>query len=375
MVEEQSYLIDTDLGTRGGRIRLKNHERFTSWIEKEYAVWAWLITRGDSGPIGNISTHLKQLFNHLRSIANSVQNAHLTPQQANNELRQMFASDPPSYFYSQGETGQAILAIRETSGDENAALAYSLLAGAVAFNPRQPKHFQLLMQASMPSLLSGETRRSAARASYRGLVSDLEELSQKHVDELRRFQAAAEGSIASATEKAARQFRRGLHFYAIARRRGRRKAQQSIDSIHATEKAFAEQMRLKSAVSYWDKKRENHNTEEANRSKILLDFVKASAGIGSIIYFLLFRVMLEMSGVNSLPWVDLTPTGNTPLPATSFAVIAITLGAMLTGLIWAARILVRNYQTERHLKIDAEERRVMTMTYLALINEGKAIAD
>lgn len=375
MAEEKQYLIDIDLGDRGGRIRLRDPDQLEKWADRERSTWEWLITFGNGGAAGNISNHLVSFFNTLQSLSNRIRNGQINERQANDELRNHFVAEPAHYFYSQGEIGQTIFAIREALNEESAALAYSLLANVVAFNPRVPRHFKLLTLATTPSLLSGEARRAASRASYRALVSELQDLAQRQEGKLKAFEEDAEDSIASAKETARDRMRRGIRFYAKARKRGRRKTEAAIKSLQDTEEAYTDYMRLRSAVSYWEGKRDEHRTEEGTRSNVLLRFVRRGALAGLAFFTAIFLVLMEMSGVNSLPFIDLTPNRNEPLPATAFVVVIALFGSVLTGVIWAARIMVRNYQTERHLKIDAEERRIMTMTYLALINEGSAIAD
>ena len=170
-------------------------------------------------------------------------------------------------------------------------------------------------------------------------------------------------------------FRRKLRTYVKARRRGWRNSQDAIRSIQATEKTYTDFMHLRASVEYWETKAGEHEEQLGEQRKTLIKYVSFGGVCATIVFLLMFLVMLEMSGVNSLPEVDLTPDGNAPLPTTPFILIAGFLGTVLTAMIWAARILVRNYQMERHLKLDAEERRIMTMTYLALINEDAALPE
>ena len=64
-----------------------------------------------------------------------------------------------------------------------------------------------------------------------------------------------------------------------------------------------------------------------------------------------------------------------PPPANSTALYFIVSGGLATfaGVIfWVGRLLTKLYLSEHHLRIDAEERAIMTTTYLALTNSKAA---
>lgn len=60
-------------------------------------------------------------------------------------------------------------------------------------------------------------------------------------------------------------------------------------------------------------------------------------------------------------------------PRSSVYFVASAGLATVAGLIlWIGRLLTRLYLSEHHLRKDAEERRIMTTTYLALMRKGAA---
>ena len=65
-----------------------------------------------------------------------------------------------------------------------------------------------------------------------------------------------------------------------------------------------------------------------------------------------------------------TETSKAPLAL--YVVISGGLLLLSTMLFWVGRLLTKLYLSEHHLRNDAEERAVMTTTYLALSTEGAA---
>ena len=48
---------------------------------------------------------------------------------------------------------------------------------------------------------------------------------------------------------------------------------------------------------------------------------------------------------------------------------------LLTLALWFARIQMKEYLSERHLALDARERRAFAQAYIGLINEGDSVTD
>lgn len=362
-----------DLADRGGIIRFSRLEDFEAWIERERLNWEWALEMSDGGVAGNTPSHIQSLFTQHNNFLYNLRVQAARPEELERHMSLMYKENPAAYYYSKGEVGQSILAVREELGVEAALLAYAIMGGVIRFDARDHQHFRLLTLVHNPQLLTAEARRSAARASFRAIVTESEKLvsdqKAKLEDVEKRFAQIRSDADAFATS----QFRRKLRTYVKARRKGWHEARRAIRSIEATDEAFQARMELQAAVSYWANKASKHEGQLATQKATLINYI-CKGGFGAAVAFVLaFMLMLEMSGVNSLPVIDLTPNDTQPLSATPFILIAGFLGTALTALIWAARILVRNYLTERHLIADAEERRVMTMTYLALVNEGAAL--
>lgn len=374
-MSEKEYLIDFDLGTNGGALRLLNVERAQEWLRAEKNHWEWLLEMDDGGEIAHAPTFTFGHYRTLEQCLNRFAGEQLSIQQLRNEFRNRLMGNPPVLLHSSGDLGQAVLAIKEEQGATEAALAFALITGEAKPSGHDVRQQRLLTLVALPHLITKEGRMAAARASYRAIISESQEVLEHQKDLLTASKQDFDERIRTGSERLASIIRKRVRAYVKAQTRRRHTFQSAINSLKSTEQTYTEHMHLRASVEYWEQKASAHSKEEGAQKEAILNFVaKSLLGLG-VAFVLAFLVMLEMSGVNSLPWIDLTPEGAATLPATPFLVVTVFLGSILTAFFWAARILVRNYVTERHLKIDAEERRVMTMTYLALINEQAAVAD
>jgi hypothetical protein len=121
------------------------------------------------------------------------------------------------------------------------------------------------------------------------------------------------------------------------------------------EAAYQEQMRLQAPVEYWSAKSTAHSESALRWGTAIVGYV-------------LFALIAAAAGFH-FAWNAVGDKAE--LTGRHFLLVAV-IGAALTLLFWGARLLVRIFLGERHLYTDAEERRVMTQAYLALIKEAAA---
>lgn len=132
----------------------------------------------------------------------------------------------------------------------------------------------------------------------------------------------------------------------------------SISQITSTEKAFKEQMKLRSSVQYWLSKSKEHR-RRAHAQKVIIAIYAAAIGIIAVYTLPPFFAFVRATAL------ELRESSATPLLLLSGAsVLAISVA------LWAARMLVRVYLDERNRSLDAAERAVMTETYCALTSEN-----
>lgn len=131
-----------------------------------------------------------------------------------------------------------------------------------------------------------------------------------------------------------------------------------IHQADNAEKGFREQMKLKAPVKYWSEKAQKHRISAIKFRNTLLWF----SGIAS---FVLISCLAYIAK-------HVVEIATNEKPAAVYLTL-VTLGVVLTTIVfWAARIIMRLFLSEHHLAIDAEERSVMTETYLALTADGHA---
>jgi len=134
-------------------------------------------------------------------------------------------------------------------------------------------------------------------------------------------------------------------------------------------------MKLQASAAYWLEKKTTHAEDRGAAFRHLCWF-SGVGGAGAIMAFIFAIIfMLEASGIDAVRGFDLTPPAGRTIALAAYLVVTGAVGTVLTALFWTARVLVRHYMTERRLEGDAEERRIMTQTYLPLVDQGAASED
>jgi hypothetical protein len=278
----------------------------------------------------------------------------------------------PALYHSNGMTGQTLLAIRDQFDAVHAAAAYSLLVGLLAIDIRNPFHFKLMSLVSNPGTIDGAKFMTTVQSTF----SDFIETSRKIHSEQRDLLTNSKRTWSQFTSAADKLAGRAVKKFIGQGRKSRTlisaRGANSIKLIDDTRAAYEQQMQLQAAVQYWSDKRDAHSDARKTTFDQLRLFAVAATVIGLVVFWFAMVFMLEASGVNVWSRIEINPTNNKTLAPSAYVVVTAALGTVLTCLFWTARILVRNYLTERKLQADAEERRVMTQTYLALVKQGAA---
>lgn len=115
---------------------------------------------------------------------------------------------------------------------------------------------------------------------------------------------------------------------------------------------FRDEMAVKSAVKYWDTKEKEHR-ESASKWGI----------VAASFFFIAALILMGL-----FPKSEIVETENGKIKTTDLAEIARYV--LLVGFfVWPLRVFVRNYMSNVHLQTDAAERKIVIMTYLALLLE------
>lgn len=143
--------------------------------------------------------------------------------------------------------------------------------------------------------------------------------------------------------------------------------QKSIAELENTKKTFDEFMGLKAPADYWEKKSSRHH----DSAKLYLGFLlKASFAFVAISVFLPIVFV-----VNGLDWVALhSGSAGFETRVVLIPLLGLYLLLVTTGL-WGLRVLVKLYLSEHHLRVEADEKKTMAMTYLAITERSEVTAE
>jgi len=339
---------------------------FESWKEvghflhAEESIWNWLQSDGpDLAEIENASSTYRSARHQLRvSFEQSQQND--TPLSAFGNIRQAYGRRGP-LFSSTSTVGSAILRAREIDSDRAGAFAYGIATGALNFRNGNSRADAVgLFLVAFPEWGDPEeiaTRMSAERANYRSALN-------RHMSSFEEIRAAQENQwremIGRAMRASRGHFRRRMRLWDSQQKQRDAAAAKAVASIQNTEKTYTEAMRFKAPVDYWKKEAERHRRAKRWAVARLCAFFPIAAIALGLAFWFSARLLLSYSEEAG---------------AAVHFIIAAGLVALSTITFWIGRLFTKLYLSEHHLEQDAEQRAVMTTTYLALINEGGAAAE
>lgn len=368
-------LFTVDLHANGGVFAPTTLAQFSKSMQRERDRWQWLNGAFDDVPDA-LWNHVSGALDGLVGYAQSVEaSGAIDGNDAAQNVERAFSGAHPAIFHSEGEFGRAIMALREAADDEIAAIGYGILAGQIAPNMRSSRHLRALFLVSNPSQIDAEARRLAGEKDYRAWRDASRRLLNEQAALIEESHKIASDLKRSAKSEAYTAHRRFVRSGVKARMSLRAKGDRAILDIDNTRAAYQDQMKLQASVAYWLEKKTTHAEARGAAFRHLCWF-SGVGGAGAIIAFIFAIIfMLEASGIDAVSGFDLTPPAGRTIALAAYLVVTGAVGTVLTALFWTARVLVRHYMTERRLEGDAEERRIMTQTYLALVDQGAASED
>lgn len=345
-------------------------EQFLNWAQREQQNWQWLREVPDEALSNSARHNILQQYDAIVSFAQTLVTNGLSGHNPQASLNTHYSGSPAPLIHSTSETGQAIMAIREAFGPNLAATAYGISVAQIVPNWWNSNHVRAAFLVANPSAIAKDKIRAATRADYARWKNEAETLLAKHDALLVEKEAMVEKLRGRADRLVVSTFWRTARRNIQLRGKVRSDADAAILDINNVKKAYSEDMKLRASVQYWDEKKGTH---EKNRNKAfwhLVYFAAFGVLLGMALFGVAISFMLEASGVDVFAFMTIEPSKGKNIALSTYVVVTAALGTALTALFWTARILVRHYLTERRLEGDAAERRVMTQTYLALLNEG-----
>lgn len=339
----------------GEKILIKgaeDHNALEEWVQSEHKFWNKITTGGHS--LAPIKNALEMSFNELSKVI-------VTYKTIPDEMRKNFQSrmehlyvNTKTLVYSQSREGKLFEQIFEKHGALAATAALSVAKG----HSYQPNTFAQMK--GVVALINAEA--GVSDVTPAATKKALEALLTKHSSLLEKTEKEYGDTQIRLAKLVTNIKRRKTTLTTWAKKQRSRyleevnsKVDSAVKSINNTEAVYKEFMQLRAPAAYWTNKKSEHKTNADNYRKYLL-------WLATLSFLVLFCAVFKLFGSLS----DATKfTGNMALSTALFILIS-------TAVIWAIRILVRLYLSEHHLSIDAAQRETMTMTYLAMMEEGAA---
>jgi hypothetical protein len=363
----EKQTIEINLGDRGGNHRFESYDAVLRWLNSELEQWNWLTGLGPNDRFGLWSV-VQDRFTWLRQ--------RIVEAEANNDkeavqqnCNQFFRSHE-AVLCSEGELGKRVLEIRGSQGDEAAAMAYVIASGRgmlqAVSNIRELAGAILvavpgaLAPQAVAAKLSSERRNLRDRADR--LIAMLEDQAEVRQQE---YLADRRRGRDLASRWVRRRFGRWQAVFEGAVRLDEARKSAFMDASTAisqelatTKTTYEEAMRLQAPATYWRDKANAHGVaENSARGRLYWFFPLAFMSIAAAFWF------------TGAALLDKPPPPNS---TALYFVISGGLATLIGVIFWIGRLLTKLYLSEHHLRIDAEEREIMTSTYLALTHSKAA---
>ncbi len=339
-------------------IRLDTWRSLLKWLEQEDKAWSWLHPGDGITDQHNIATGVR---GNLEGVIRGIREleAQSVPISAANQYLTNFAPRG-SLWPSESTNGATVLDILATAGSEAAAFAYAFSKRQVGLaNVANADQFRgalltVIPEGVKPCGLSDrlkrerEAYRSASREATRRLEDQSAKLDARAVRQLRRARRIVKAAFKTEQES-----------WDSAKRVWLDDAQKAVADIRSVENAYRESMKLQAPVEYWTTKAASHRVKEERATWRLRIFFPAA-------------LMTIIVAFSASAYLVLSVASDLRVPSALYVVLSGGLAVVVTMTFWIGRLFTKLYLSEHHLRNDAEERAVMTTTYLALTRESAA---
>jgi hypothetical protein len=349
------------LGADEIQVSVASWDELIRWLENERAQWTWLVRGGETDlPMqwaSNVQNQWDQILNNVRSYQSQNQQLNVAP----GALQPLGPGG--SLLASPTTQGVQVLDIRVSAGDVAGAFAYAFLkaGGQIWQQVTRPDALLGILLTVLPDFRdvpSLEARLKQERRRFRdALTSGTARLESEFRDNEQRFDHLVNRGKQLALDVLRKRSTEWRHQQTTIGNSGL----EAIAEINSTRDAYLQYMQLQAPVEYWTKKAKAHR-KAAFWSAVWLAvfFVVMTCVLGGAFYAAGDFLINEF------------PDTMHPAPSAIYVVVSGGLVVLSTLAFWIGRLLTRLYLSEHHLRTDAEERAVMTQTYLALTKESAA---
>ena len=344
-------------------IMLHSEQQALRWLRKERDQWRWLWEE-DQGGSSLAPTNYSGIGSTLDTMISYIEQGDaLKNQNYKSQKNRGFGGHQNSPLVSSSDRGQTVLAIKNAVGVPEARWVYKLMQGPL--NLSEIKTATDLRGAFLfadPSFaqsasLSGELKKERTR--YRTEISNL----QRRVREFEQEKRDREARRGRQMRRIVGRFRKVISDKSDSlTNRFQEESQKSIAQILETENLYRKQMELQAPVEYWQEKSKLHGRWELGFTLL------------SVAYFVIASLLIYYAANWAADYILALKATEDRTP-----VYIITSGALLgftTLIFWVGRLVVKLWLSEHHLRVDADERAIMTKTYLAMTaNDAASDAD
>lgn len=335
-------------------------DKLQKWFVSERAQWAWLV-RGDGvTDLSGVSTHVQNNFDAIANTLGSLRSRDHPVSSAQEVLTNLDATGP--IFCSEAPDGKLVLDIRERAGEVAGAYAYAFRKQVTDLrHATTPDQLLGALMTALPDMvrpaeLSAQLKqeRERYRNSLRSAIDRVEKSEKARAEVAVALLGRAKLIGAQALRIRQKRWDASRKFWGV-------NAHDAVNSIRAVEATYREAMGLQAPVEYWTTKATTHRTKEQSLRGWLVGY-----------FILTVLAMAVVFGVAGNFLLNHTVPVGQQQPIALYLVVTGGLTVLSTLAFWIGRVLMKLYLSEHHLRNDAEERAVMTTTYLALKHENAA---
>ncbi|MAC06903.1 MAG: hypothetical protein CL671_14995 [Balneola sp.] len=351
---KRKALFTVDLGNNGGRKIFYSIEKIKEWIDYEHQYWNWI------SPYNREHNVLKYYNHHFQHINQIRQLVHLLNQQEGeveenkiNEVQSLIVNAYKNNNIIHSKSIKALYLEKLRKKNERyAAYTFSYFYG------NRQNHIDFIL-AAFDGLLFEK--------GYRDLnLRTNKELAHELIEDLKESKSEAEGlleqSVLESTDIVERleiileKYKEDFSTQLKSQNDEFGKlVQTTSESLSNIEAVYDKKLAVQSSVRYWKAKAKSHKDFLDKFYWIFGSIISVSA----LIIFLQIKYLFKGYGVD------------TPPPYWLAAIVILTMAVA----IWLVRVLAKIMLSNIHLRTDADERRVMILTYLSLLRRENAITE
>lgn len=346
--------ISFDFGEHGGAHRFRSYGELLDWAVARRDEWRWLEKTRN---FGDVQSHVLGAFTNLVGQIERTRQDGVPLKRWQDDLNAFIAPGGTAVLAS-STIGHLTQEIREAYGDDAGVSAIALLKGWTELGSlRKLEHLQGAVAAALPWAVGPQDladrlqrERGNMRQAVRRLIVDTERAED-------RRNLSVQTAVGGARQRTVAWVRSRFLAWNHERRRQAAEHAAAIEELHKTTAAYNEFMHLQAPVEYWAKKAGAHQQAEKEAFGRLILFFPLALVLLAVIF-----------GITAWQLLQPSPDRDTSV----YFVVSAGLATIAGLIFWIGRLLTRLYLSEHHLRKDAEEREIMTRTYLALTRDDAA---